>query len=184
MATTSATSTALDSDALYEVVDGEIVETPPMGIYEAWLASFLYGELHSYLKVHGCGRAVVEPLIDFTEAVGRKRRPDLAYVSYDRWPREKQMPRTEAWKVAPDLVVEVVSPSNQVDEVIDKVAEYYRAGVQRVWVIYPTQRQIYVYSTPTDVRIVAENEELSDEKLLPGFRLALNTLFDDTASGK
>ena len=183
MASTSITPTAaVDSDILYEVVNGEIVELPPMGIYETWLASLLHVQLHNF-AAKKYGRAVMEPLFDFTKTLGKKRRPDVAFVSYNRWPREKQVPRTEAWDVVPNLAVEVVSSSNTADDVVDKLAEYFQVGVERVWVVYPSQRQVYVYASPTDVKVVTEDEELSDEVLLPGFRLALTALFDDTRTG-
>jgi Uma2 family endonuclease len=182
MASTSMTpAAALNGDILYEVVNGEFVEIEHMGVYETWIASVLIQKL---LSPTAYGRVVMETLFDFTRTVGNRRRPDLAFVSFDRWPREKQVPRSEAWEVAPDLAIEVVSPTNPADEVVDKVAEYFQAGVVRVWVVYPSQRQVYVYSSPTAVKVVAGEAELTDDALLPGFRLSLNTLFDDTAAGK
>jgi Uma2 family endonuclease len=184
MATASiATASPVDADALYEVVDGQVVELPPMGIYETWIASLLHVQLHLFVAME-LGRAVVEPLFDFTKTLGNKRRPDVAFVSYNRWPRKRQVPFTEAWDVVPNLAVEVVSPSNMARDVLDKLAEYFQVGVERVWVIYPSQRQIYVYTSSTDVKVFAEGDELTDDALLPGFRLPLNSLFDDTAAAK
>ena len=172
---------ALNGDILYEVVNGEIVEIEHMGVYEAWIASLLIQHLAGQQKN---GRALIETLFDFTKSIGRKRRPDLAFVSYSRWPREKPVPHTDAWDVVPNLAIEVVSPTNPADEVVDKVAEYFHAGVERVWVVYPSQRQVYIYSSPISVKVLADNAELADNELLPGFRLSLSTLFDDTAAGK
>lgn len=56
--------------------------------------------------------------------------------------------------------------------------QYFTAGVERVWVIYPSQSQVYVYSSPTSNTILAANEELDGEHLLPGFRLRLGELFE------
>jgi len=182
MATAEVSSNAaIDSDALYEVVNGEIKEIAHMGVYETWVASVL---IQSLAGQRDLGRVVMETLFDFTKAIGSKRRPDLAFVSYKRWPRDKQVPRIEAWDVVPDIAVEVVSPTNVADEVLGKMAEYFQVGVERVWVIYPSQRQVYVYSSPKSVAVVSEGEELSDEALLPGFRLPIRTLFDDMAGLK
>jgi Uma2 family endonuclease len=123
-------------------------------------------------------------LFDFSRQVGTKRRPDLAFVSYSRWPREKPIEDTEAWDVVPNLAVEVVSPSNTAREILDKVEEYYRAGVERVWIIYPSQRVVYVYKSPTDVAVLADNCELKDESLLPGFCLPLQLLFGPPVAAK
>jgi Uma2 family endonuclease len=174
---------AVDSDALYEVVNGERVEIAPMGVYEGLIATLLSTALQNFVA-NKLGRIATEVLFDFTRTLGRKRRPDLAFVSFARWPRDKAAPRTDAWEVVPDLAVEVVSPTNPADEVVDKVAEYFQVGVERVWVVYPSQRQIYIYASPTNLKVVTERDELTDEALFPGFRLPLGTLFDDTAAGK
>lgn len=183
MATVSTTPTSVDGDILYEVVNGEIVEIPPMGVYQGLIATLLSAALQNFATARH-GRVTTEVLFDFSRAVGRKRRPDLAFVSYERWPREKQVPRTEAWDVVPNLAVEVVSPTNTVDDVLEKLFEYFQVGIERVWVVCPSQRQIYVYTSVTEVKVLSENDELADDALLPGFRLPLDTLFDDTAAGK
>lgn len=166
-----------DSDLFYEEIDDQIVEVPGMGVYEAWIASQLL------LRLIGqrMGRVVIEGMFDFKAATGKKRRPDLAFVSYERWPREKPVPRAEAWDVVPNLAVEVASPSNSANVILEKIADYFKVGIERVWVIHPMQRNVYVYTSPTNVTILAEQDELIDEQLLPGFRMALGELFDDTA---
>jgi Uma2 family endonuclease len=183
MATASIPAAAItESDALYEVINGEIKEIAPMGVYEGLIATILTTALQSFVAKK-LGRVATEVLFDFTSAVGKKRRPDLAFVSFTRWPREKPAPRTESWEVVPDLVVEVISPTNPANEVVDKVAEYFDAGVDRVWVVYPSQRQIYVYASPTELKILTESDQLTDDVLLPGFQLPLHTLFDDAVGG-
>jgi Uma2 family endonuclease len=84
----------------------------------------------------------------------------------------------------PNLAVEVVSPTNTADDVLGKLNDYFQAGVERVWVVYPSQRQIYVYASPTEPKVLTEDDDLTDEVLLPGFRLSLRTLFDDTSAAK
>ena len=103
----------------------------------------------------------------------------MAFVSYDRWPRQRRIPRTEAWEVVPNLVVEVISPTDRVDDIVDKVAEYFRAGVECVWVSLPSQEQVYVYESPTQVRILTRTDELRGEPVLPQFQLPLTALFDE-----
>ena len=182
MATASIPSAAtLDRDTLFEVANGEVREIQPMGVYETWIASVLIQNLVGERK---WGRAVIETLFDFTSTTGSKRRPDLAFVSYSRWPRDRRVPRSESWDVVPNLAVEVVSPTNTADEVLAKLHEYFQAGVERVWVVYPSQREIYIYVSPTNPRVLTEHDELSDDALLPGFRLSLRALFDDTATPK
>jgi Uma2 family endonuclease len=62
--------------------------------------------------------------------------------------------------MVPDLAIEVVSPNNSADEVQDERLEYFRAGVSVVWVIYPRQREVHVYTSPTSVTILTAEQEL------------------------
>lgn len=169
----------LDDEPFYEVVDGKIVELAPMGAHEGWLAAELVGYLISFARQHRLGRVVPEVLFDLGPALQRKRRPDVAFVSYARWPRQRGVPHAEAWDVVPNLAVEVVSPSNTWDEMVNKVAEYFRAGVEGVWVIFASQEQVYVYDSPTQVRILTRADALTGEPVLPGFRLPVAALFED-----
>jgi Uma2 family endonuclease len=168
-----------DEDVLYEVVDDQVVELAPMGAYEVWIASVLVARMATFATQHQLGRAVQEMLFDLTVATGRKRRPDVAFVSFDRWPLTRRIPRTEAWEVIPNLAVEVVSRTDSVDSIVDKIAEYFHAGVERVWVVFPSQEQVYVYDSPTSVRILTRMDELSGDPILPNFRLPLVDLFED-----
>jgi Uma2 family endonuclease len=179
-ATTSrGTVLAPGDDLPYEVVDGQVVELAPMGAYEIRIATVLAVHLETFARQRQWGRAVQEMLFDLTATVQRKRRPDVAFVSYDRWPRQRRIPRTEAWEVVPNLVVEVISPTDRVDDIVDKVAEYFRAGVECVWVSLPSQEQVYIYDSPTQVRILTRADELHGEPVLPQFRLPLTALFDE-----
>jgi Uma2 family endonuclease len=168
-----------DDDILYEVVDDRIVELGPTGAHEIWLATELVVYLRNFARQHQLGRAVQEMLFDFAPMVHRKRRPDVAFVSYERWPRQRRVPHAEAWEVVPNLVVEVISPSDRGADILDKVAEYFRIGVECVWVIFTSQEQVYIYESPTQVRILTRADELYGEPVLPHFRLPLVALFEE-----
>lgn len=162
----------------YEIVDGARVELPPMGAYEIVLASTLDQFLGPHVRRDGLGRTATELLFDPGAGLPN-RRPDLAFVSYERWPKGRRVPSANAWPVVPDLVVEVVSRTNYADEVIEKVQEYLRAGVRLVWVVYTTIRQVYVFDSPTSIRIIPRDGTLSGGDVVPGFALPLTTLFED-----
>lgn len=182
--TSSQGTTALASmanDRLYEVVDGHIVEKEPMGAYEILVGSFLNTHLDGFARSSSCGRAVSEMLFDFGPGLPQ-RRPDVAYVSYNRWPRKRRVPRTQAWAVVPELAVEVISPSNTFEEVLGKVHEYFQAGVQQAWVIAPPQQQVYVYQSPSQIRVLTVQDDLTGDPFLPGFHLQLLELFDVEAT--
>ena len=151
---------SVESDLLYEVVDGHIVDKKPMGAYETLIGSFLNTCLDGFARANDCGRAVGEMLFDFSAGLSQ-RRPDVAYVSYDRWPRHRRVPRTQAWAVVPELAVEVISARNTFEEVVSKVHEYFHAGVQHVWVVAPPQQQVYVYQSPSYIRVLNVQDELT-----------------------
>ena len=170
-----------DDDEHYEVINGHRVKTPRMGTYETLIASIINHVLGSFARTNRLGRVVVEMLFLIEAATGLKRRPDLAFVSYDRWPRNRRPGPNDAWDVVPDLAVEVISPTNRADEVQEKILDYFRTGVRLVWVIYPNQRQVYVYDAPTRIRVLQDGDELDGADVIPGFRMPLKALFDEEA---
>lgn len=168
-------------DVLYEVVDGQVVEKPPMGAYSGWVASFLQGMLQPFVLKHELGAVVTEVLFLLDRERNLQRRPDVAFVSTARWPRGRRIPfEAPFWDVVPDLAVEVNSPSNKESQSLKKIREYFRAGVRRVWAVYPEVALVYVYTSPTEVRILQRGDELQDEALFPGFELPLDSLFRDS----
>ena len=150
-----------------------------MGAFESCLANDILLILGTYGKTKGLGRAVCEVLFLLNAIPGLKLRPDVAFVSYQRWPRQRRVPRRDAWDVVPELAVEVISPSNTAEEILVKIREYFQAGCLRVWVVYPVEKQVYVYQSPTQVRILTLKDELEGEDFLPGFRLPLADLFEE-----
>jgi Uma2 family endonuclease len=166
-----------EPDGLFEVIDGRIVEKPT-GVYENWLAGLIYGAIDRDTKAHAIGRAVFEMLFNLRPRVDRERRPDVAFISFERWRRDQPIPQARAWTVIPDLAIEILSPTNSADEIADKLEEYFQVGVRQVWVVFPRHRKIYVYCSVTNVRILASNDDLDGGDVLPGFRLSVEDLFD------
>jgi Uma2 family endonuclease len=105
----------------------------------------------------------------------RDRLPDVSFISSARIPIEGEP--VGGWELAPDLAVEVISPNDVYDEVVGKVAAYFAAGVQQVWLISPEYKTVTVYRSPSQAITLFEDEELTSEELLPGFRCALRDLF-------
>ena len=179
--TTASVADAPEPEGLYEVVEGRIVEKPPMGALEVWIAARLVEALVLFVGAGQQGRVVPEMLFVLDRERGRNRRPDVAYVSNARWPMSRRPPRSAAWDVIPDLAVEIISPNNLADDDMEKLDEYFRSGVGLVWIIYPGQSRVYVYDSPTSVRILQRDDELDGGAVLPGFRLGLSAIFEDEA---
>jgi Uma2 family endonuclease len=149
-----------------------------MGVFAVWIASELHFYLSLFARKHDLGRAIIEALFHLPAPVNRDRRPDVAFVAFQRWAKDRPMPPTDnAWDVVPSIAAEVVSPTDSADELEHKIAEYFRVGVELVWVVYPLHSKIHVYSAPTQIAVLTVGGVLDGGKILPGFQLALVELF-------
>jgi Putative restriction endonuclease len=119
----------------YEVVDGVRVEREPMGAFETVLVSWLCHMLNGFAAGKKLGLAVNEVLFVLNAARTLNRRPDVAFVSYARWPTSV-VAREAAWNVVPDLAIEILSPTNLAEEIDRKITDYFQSGVRLVWVFY------------------------------------------------
>jgi Uma2 family endonuclease len=169
-----------DDEPLFEIIDGQRVENAPMSALACLYANYLARELFLHCKQSDIGRVVVEVLFHLALPVDRNRRPDVAFVAYDRWPKSRAIdPDANAWDVVPNLAVESISPNDLIDELNQKIDEYFRAGVELVWVLHPKQKAVHVYESPTSVKILTENDVLDGGRVLSAFRLPLKDLFNN-----
>ncbi|HVK19352.1 MAG TPA: Uma2 family endonuclease [Fimbriiglobus sp.] len=167
----------------YEVVNGEIVEVPPMSFYAVEVANLLNKAIVLYLLNNDIGRSRIDLLyrIPLPEDKTRNRNPDVAFISYDRWPRDLTLSLTgNALDVVPDLAVEVVSPTDLAEDVQEKAREYIRGGVRVAWQIYPRLREVHAFDGSPTIRIFTANDELDGGSVLPGFKVKMVDLFPAT----
>lgn len=165
-----------DKEGHYELVKGEVIEMAPPGGVHGGVAVNIASALHVYVRQHDLGRVVVESGFRLESDPDTVRGPDVAFIRRERIP-QGGLPRA-FFTVAPDLAVEVVSPSDTAVELEAKVHDYLRAGAQRVWVFYPDSRRVAVYRPDGTTRWYGEDETLEDEELLPGFSLPLREVFE------
>ena len=166
-------------EALYEVVRGVRQECPPMALKSSAVNSELARHLGNHAKAAGIGRVVVEGLFLIDSIADTKRRPDIAFVSFDRWPKADRSPEGTGQSMPPDLAVEIVSPTDRAEAALTKIREYFDSGVRLVWAVYPELRVIHVFESFTSIRVVAPDGELVGDEVVPGFRLPMATLFED-----
>ncbi|MDR3634880.1 MAG: Uma2 family endonuclease [Isosphaeraceae bacterium] len=167
----------IEPDFPYEVVRGQIVAKPTMSAQDNMVATELFRALVLFDPQKQLGQSVFEILFMLDRENNVRRRPDLAFVSRDRWPVDRPIERANYWDVVPDLAIEAVSPSNVADLDLEKLDDYFRAGVRQVWFVYSGARRVYVYDSPKSVRILGDGDDLEGADILPGFRLALTRLF-------
>lgn len=165
---------ALENSHLFELIDGELVERN-MSIRSSLIGMNIAWELKNY--AHAEGGFVVGSdggLRIFGPSRQRwVRFPDVAY--FDKGHRLADLP-SEGWgTVAPDIVVEVVSPNDMAAEVEAKTRDWLDAGVATVWVAYPTLREIVVHTKSG--RYALEGEQALTDERLPGFSVPAASFF-------
>jgi Uma2 family endonuclease len=165
----------LDADGQFEVVNGVRVEKA-MSVFEQTIATLLIGRLEPFCRENGLGRAFVETAFRIPGS-GNERKPYVAFLSFQRWPAARGTPKTNAWPIAPDLAVEVISPTDKWFDVYDKLREYFAGGVRQVWHIASNLEQVTIFDSLTAVRILTRADELTGDPIIPGFRMALSDLF-------
>jgi Uma2 family endonuclease len=164
-----------NEDRLCELVNGVLVEKA-MSYYESILAMVLGHLLIQYLETHDTG-IISGPDGQIRILANTMRIPDLAFISWDRFPDGK-LPRDRICRVAPDLAVEILSEGNTPREMKRKLEEYYEAGVRLVWYIDPRTRTATIYTSLTDGTTIDANGLLEGRDVLPGFSLRLGELFE------
>jgi Uma2 family endonuclease len=159
---------------LFELVDGILVEKA-MGFPESILAIVLATEIRKYLAGKQLG-TVAGPDGMMRLAAGLVRLPDVAFISWDRFPNRQIQP-TPIPDLAPDLAIEILSPSNTAAEMRQKLHDYFTAGCQLVWYVDPDTRTATVYTAPDQSIVLDESQALDGGAVLPGFLFALRELF-------
>ena len=101
--------------------------------------------------------------------------PDVAFVRKDR---VETTVISKGYRFgAPDLVVEVISPSDSLKKVEQKVQRWLSGGALLVWTVDPTAKTVKIYEGPDVVTVLSEPDELSGGKVVPGFRLSVAEIF-------
>jgi Uma2 family endonuclease len=163
-----------ETDRLYELVDGTLVEKP-VGYTEGFLAADIVRLLGRFLDKHDLGDVggADAPL---RLLPGLVRLPDVVFVRWGQYPN-RQRPTEPIAGVYPDLAVEVLSKSNTRAEMKRKRKEYFLAGTRLVWEVDPVKRTIDVYMAPDKKTTLAEGDTLDGGAVLPGLALPVADVF-------
>ena len=159
-----------------ELVDGLLVEKG-MGYNESDLALVLATYLRAFVIPRNLGLLTGEAGM-MRLLPGLVRMPDVAFASWDRMPGRRR-PTGAVAGFAPDLAVEVLSPSNTPAEMARKRREYFAAGVRLVWEVDPRSRTVTVYDAPERPMVLDSTQALDGGDVLPGFALPLADLFGE-----
>ncbi|HEY3450426.1 MAG TPA: Uma2 family endonuclease [Myxococcales bacterium] len=161
----------------YELVRGDLLMMTPATPVHGRFAGRLSHALMSHLEEHDLGEVYVsEPgFLLQPEPDAIVRAPDVAFVRKERIPPRDQ--QAGFWPIAPDLAVEIISPSEGAAEIQAKVQDYLKAGVRLVWLVYPEIRSVIEYRSGGQVRQLEGDACLDGGDVLPGFSYRLTSLF-------
>lgn len=168
---------ALPDGDRYELVNGELIIVGNSGMEHDNLGAFLCMLLEIYARRNKLGSTFDSSTV-FTMKTGNKRSPDVSFVAKDRLKGLKKLPKG-FFQGAPDLAVEIISPSNTFDEIHTKIVEYFDSGSKLVWVIYPDEESVLVYYKPQPDKLLQRTDSLDGKTIIPGFTLPLAELFAD-----
>ena len=161
-----------DDGRKYELVHGRLREVPT-GARHGWIAFRLAGRLYAVLPAN---LIAFDSSTGFRMRVGNIRSPDIAVMHRHRLP--EGLPTEAFIEGAPELAIEIVSPSERQSELLEKIAEYFDSGAQEVWLLLPERKQVYRYRAPLEVEILSEADILTGGDLLPQFSLRVGELFE------
>ena len=160
----------------WELIEGELVEVAPASDEPSstgiWIGHLLLQHVHPARlgRVYGADGGFVLFPDRNTVLV-----PDVAFVRADRAPQGKARKRFP--RLAPDLVVEVLSPSNRASDVVAKIEMYQEAGVPLIWLVDPDAVTVTVIAAGSATRVLRAGDTLDGGDVLPGFSVPIADIF-------
>lgn len=160
-----------------ELVAGEIRLMTPAGFEHGVIANTLGALVRAFVREQGLGIVCgAETGFIVAQDPDTVLAPDCAFVS------KKRLSGREVSKKyfvgTPDLAVEILSPSDRIGEVAEKVRQWLAAGCQAVWVVNPSDRTLTIHSSGERPQLLNESDTYTDLHVLPGLTLVVKELFD------
>ena len=159
-----------------ELVEGRIAPMVPTGDEHGGVEIALGTRLYTFVETRNLGKVRVgEVGIYIRRDPDTVRAADILFISGERYARKGESAYLD---VAPDLVVEIMSPGDVWSNVMQKLREYLGIGVRLVWIVDPPSRSVYAYRALTDVREFTADDTLPGDDVLPGFSVKVSELFE------
>src|SRR6266478_1536460 len=109
---------------------------------------------------------------------GSRRSPDLSWIRNERWEALSPQQQEQFPPLCPDFVVELISKTDSLKSLTEKMEEYIANGAQLGWLIDPFERKVHVYRPGQPAETLNDPETVSGEPLLKGFILEVRPLWD------
>ncbi len=157
--------------------EGDIIVMPPSGGETGNRNAEITGQVVSWTKQDGTG-AVFDSSTGFKLPNGADRSPDAAWVRRSRLAQLSREEKEKFLPLCPDFVIELLSPSDDLEQIQAKMDEYIDNGSRLGWLLDPKSRRVYVYRPGARVVVIESAEEISGEPELPGFVLNLREIWE------
>ncbi len=158
-----------------ELVRGELIMVAPPGYAHGSIEARIARALANFVEANGLGDVLAgEPGFVIARDPDTVRAPDVAFVRAERVPTGE---KSRFFDGAPDLAVEVLSPSDRASEVNAKVRDWLDAGCRMVWVVDPATKTVSVYRSRTQIEVLTASDTLGGGDVLPGFSLPVASIF-------
>jgi Uma2 family endonuclease len=166
-----------DDGHRYELAAGRLVRMPPAGARHGSIAARIARLLDEYVEDQDLGCVcTADTGFILQRDPDIVRAPDVGFVAKARLAGGGEPERF--WPFAPDLAIEVVSPSDRADELREKIRDYFAAGTRLVWVVYPGTRSVEVHRSMREARGLGEDDQLDGGDVLPCFYCPVRRCFD------
>jgi Uma2 family endonuclease len=163
-----------DDSVQLELDEGELITMPPAGMDHGSQGIDISFVLKAFVKKHRLGR-VYGADTGFRLSDDTVRAPDIAFVRKERL---AAVHRKGFGFGAPDLAIEILSPSDSIRQLTRKIRQYLAAGCHTVWVVHPERKEIDVYEKSGADRTLTADDRLEAPELLPGFSILVGELFE------
>jgi Uma2 family endonuclease len=160
----------------YELIDGKLREMPPTVNWHGEVEINLGTLLNVHVRAHRLGRVSCgEVLYILRRNPDRVRAADIAFIRQERVPPFEA--RQHIMEVVPDLVVEILSKNDTVEEISARIDDWLVAGVQMLWIVDPFRRTVTIYQPGRDPALLGEHGVLEGDPVVPGFRCPVAEIF-------
>jgi Uma2 family endonuclease len=157
-----------------ELRAGLLIREPPPGMLHSRVQGRLVHRLWAHVEPRRLGAVLVDAGFILAVDPATIRIPDLAFVKRDRIPASGY--GSGMWQMAPDLAIEILSPSNRPRAMEEKLADYKSAGTGEVWLIDAEAKTVTIHHARDRVRVL-ESKGMLRSDLIPGFEISLLDLF-------
>ncbi len=168
---------AQNRDTKFEMTSqGELIVMSPTGSESGRQNGDLLGQIWYWNRQTKLG-VVFDSSTGFTLPNNAKRSPDVSWIKLSRWQELTQTQQRKFAPIAPDFVLELLSPNDRLSDIQDKMQEYQECGVKLGWLICPHEKRVEIYRLEQEVEVLTKPQSLSGENLMTGLTVELQEIF-------